>query len=233
MGGIAIGDYFRVRSALPVAAIPMFVTSASAVTVPEGGTATFQVKLAAQPAGDVLVTVGRVLGDGDISVTGGASLTFTTANWGLYQTVTLAAAEDADVLNGTAVIRLSAAGFTDKDVNATEADNDAALTFTDDPLVARTSVIKRVHLRELRDAIATLRTRYGLSAPTWTDTTIVAGVTPAKAVHLQELRTALREVYVAAGQTPPTYSRPIVTTGVTVITAVDIAELRAAIVAIW
>ena len=41
------------------------------------------------------------------------------------QTVTLAAASDADTVNGSAVIRCSAVGLTSKDVTATEQDNDA------------------------------------------------------------------------------------------------------------
>ena len=55
------------------------VVSASNVTVPEGGSASFTVKLAAQPAADVTVTVARQSGDADL--TGGGTLVFTAANW--------------------------------------------------------------------------------------------------------------------------------------------------------
>ena len=57
-------------------------------------------KLAFQPASDVTVSVARVSGDTDLTVSGGASLTFTAANWNTAQTVTLAAAEDVDLANG-------------------------------------------------------------------------------------------------------------------------------------
>jgi urease beta subunit len=104
--------------------IIQFVTSTDTVTVPEGSTASFQVRLSAQPSADVSVTVARVAGDTDITVQSGASLTFTSANWNVNQAVTLAAAEDVDIVNGTATIRLSASGVPNKDVTATEVDND-------------------------------------------------------------------------------------------------------------
>jgi hypothetical protein len=107
------------------------------------------------------------------------------------------------------------------------------LSFTDDPLRARTTVVKAAHVAELRQRIAQLRTAHNLAAPAWTDATLVPGVTGVKAQHLTELRAALAEVYGAAGRTPPTYSTPTIAGGVTVITVAEIAELRAAVMAIW
>jgi formylglycine-generating enzyme required for sulfatase activity/outer membrane protein assembly factor BamB len=100
------------------------LTSASSVNVTEGSTATFQVKLSAAPPSDTTVSVARNSGDAGITVQSGASLTFTASNWDTYQTVTLAAAEDGDTTNGVAVIRCSSSGLPDKDVTATEIDND-------------------------------------------------------------------------------------------------------------
>ena len=105
-----------------------FITSTDAVTVPEGGTQSFQVRLSAQPAATVNATVSRVSGDTDITVQIGAALSFTTANWNINQTVTLAAAEDIDAANGSATIRVSATGVPDKDVTATELENDTDAT---------------------------------------------------------------------------------------------------------
>ena len=102
---------------------PPVLSDTDAVSVPEDSIATFQVKLLVEPASDVIVTVARVDGDSDISVTSGSSLTFTPSNWNTYQTVTLSAARDADTTNGTATIRCSASGLADKDVTATEQDN--------------------------------------------------------------------------------------------------------------
>lgn len=106
------------------------VTDMDTVTVPEGDTATFQVKLSAQPSAAVTVTVGRAGGDADVTVQSGASLTFTPANWATYQAVTLSAAEDSDTVNGSATMQCLAAGCEDKDVTAGETDDDVLLTVT-------------------------------------------------------------------------------------------------------
>ena len=107
------------------------VTSVATVAVSEGGTATFRVKLSQLPPGETTVSVARVLGDGDISVSSGANLTFTTTDWDAYQTVTLAAAKDFDTLNGTATIRCSSPGLANVDVTANEVDNDTLNIVTD------------------------------------------------------------------------------------------------------
>ena len=101
------------------------------MTVTEGSTASYKVKLATKPSDDVTVTVARKTTgtqDSDISVKTGSSLTFTTSNWSSDQTVTLQAAEDNDADNGTAVIGHTASGggygSTTADLTATESDND-------------------------------------------------------------------------------------------------------------
>jgi hypothetical protein len=109
----------------------------------------------------------------------------------------------------------------------------SAPLFTDDPLQPGATVIKRTHITELRQAIGSLRARYGLGAFAWTDDPPAAGVTPVKAIHVSELRTALASVYAAAVRTPPAYTHAALASGSTVVTAADIAELRAAILAIW
>ncbi len=111
------------------------IVSTTSVSVNEGSTNTFTVRLAAQPASDVTVNVTRTSGDTDLSVSGGGTLTFTTANWNTPQTVTLSAAEDADTVNGTAVFAVASSGLTSVNVNATEADND-----TQSLIVSTTSV---------------------------------------------------------------------------------------------
>ncbi|MEQ9411570.1 MAG: choice-of-anchor D domain-containing protein, partial [Fuerstiella sp.] len=94
------------------------------LNVNEGGTNTFSVRLAAQPAADVTVSMARTAGDTDLSVSAGGTLTFTTSNWDTPQNVTLAAAEDADAVNGAATFTVSSAGLTSVDVTGTEVDND-------------------------------------------------------------------------------------------------------------
>ena len=51
-------------------------------------------------------------------------LTFTSANWNTAQTVTLAAAQDVDLANSTAVFDVTSTGLTTVSVTGTEADND-------------------------------------------------------------------------------------------------------------
>ena len=103
------------------------VTSTNTVTVAEGGSAEFQVKLNAQPIQPTTVTVSWVSGDTNISVQSGASLIFDASNWNTNQAVTLSAALDPDQADGSAVIRCSAPGLVDQDVTATEADDTPAL----------------------------------------------------------------------------------------------------------
>jgi hypothetical protein len=106
-------------------------------------------------------------------------------------------------------------------------------SFTDDPLIARTTPVKASHVAELRLRIDELRLRYWLSPFPWTDATLAPGTTTVKASHLTELRTALDAVYTAAARAAPGYTRATVVEGSTVIGAVDIAELRAGVTAIW
>jgi hypothetical protein len=103
----------------------IFITDVDTVTIPEGSSVTFQVMLGAQPQSDVNVSVSRASGDDDITVQSGSTLLFTPSNWDIFQTVTLAAAEDPDGVNGEATIRISASGIPDKELNATESDNES------------------------------------------------------------------------------------------------------------
>ena len=107
-----------------------FVASVDAVTVPEKGTATFQIKLKGEPSGSVVTDISRVSGDSDITIQSGTSLTFNSSNWDTYQTVTLAAAEDTDAVNGTATIRCTATEWTSKYITATEDDAQGSFTIT-------------------------------------------------------------------------------------------------------
>ena len=104
----------------------VFVTSLDTVDVPENGTATLTARLKGLPSGDVMVSVSRTIGDGDISVTSGSNMTFTTLNWNIAQLVTLSAADDVDVANGEATILIQtvSSGWDKKHVLAREVDDD-------------------------------------------------------------------------------------------------------------
>ncbi|MBX7103317.1 MAG: DUF4347 domain-containing protein [Gemmataceae bacterium] len=110
------------------------VTPTSGLTTTEaGGQATFTVVLTSQPTADVVIPVAvSNPGEGTVSVT---SLTFTTANWNLAQTVTVTGVDDfvADG-NVSYTIVLGAATSGDakyngrdaSDVSVTNTDNDVA-----------------------------------------------------------------------------------------------------------
>ncbi len=67
--------------------------STAALTVEEGASGAYTVKLDKAPSADVTVTVRGASGDVTVE---GSPLTFTTANWNMAQTVTARAAEDPD-----------------------------------------------------------------------------------------------------------------------------------------
>jgi len=61
-------------------------------------------------------------------------------------------------------------------------------TFTDSPLVAGVTAIRREHITELRTALDEARTALGLGALAYTDPTITAQITTMKAAHVTEIR---------------------------------------------
>ena len=105
-------------------------TSHSSVSVTEGATVIFQVRLSAQPTGSVTINVNRTAGDESITVSDGAVLIFSTTNWQTDQPVTISADDDADTTDDSATITCSAtaAGFTSVDVTVTESDDDEPST---------------------------------------------------------------------------------------------------------
>jgi len=102
-------------------------------------------------------------------------------------------------------------------------------TFTDNPLTARSTLIKAVHFTELRGAINSKRASRGLASFAWTDPVLTPWSTRVRLVHLTELRTALNQAYQAAGRTSPTYTDASPVAGGTAIKAIHLNELRAAV----
>ncbi|MDJ0781275.1 MAG: nickel-dependent hydrogenase large subunit [Desulfosarcinaceae bacterium] len=115
----------EVENDFPVPEPPLIVTSTSSVQVPEGGSASFNVKLSARPLEDT-ATIGitRISGDADIALASAGTLTFSASAYNQWQTVTLKAAEDGDTTNGQALFRLAGDHLAALDVVATEIDND-------------------------------------------------------------------------------------------------------------
>ncbi len=101
--------------------------SPTALTVPEGGSASYTVALASRPTGPVTVTPSVASGT-EVTVSG--ALTFTAADWATAQTVTVTAGHDDDADNDTATVGHAVSGA-DYDANGVSA-NDVAVTVTDD-----------------------------------------------------------------------------------------------------
>jgi hypothetical protein len=102
------------------------------------------------------------------------------------------------------------------------------ILFTDDPLVASTTVVKAVHVTELRLAINALRAAAGMGASTFTDPTL-SNTIPIRAVHLQELRTALSQARTSLSLSSVGFTDSVVSVGATNIRAVHLQELRNAV----
>ena len=103
----------------------------TALTVSEGGDATYTVVLESEPTGDVTVAP-SVNGSAEVTVSG--TLTFTPSDWAQAQTVTVSAAQDADAATDTATIGHAVSGG-DYGVNSVTAD-DIAVTVDDDETVS-------------------------------------------------------------------------------------------------
>jgi hypothetical protein len=95
---------------------PSIVADATSLTVAPGGTSTFHLALSKAPTASVSVGVARSAGVTTVSATP-ATLTFTTANWNVAQTVTVAATAAATA-NSTATISATSTGYTSAAVTA-------------------------------------------------------------------------------------------------------------------
>jgi hypothetical protein len=92
---------------------------------------------------------------------------------------------------------------------------------------AGSTVIKAVHVLELRAAIDNLRAINGVGAFSWTDPTLTVRSTVAKSLHFFELRTALAPVCTVRPGACVSYTDAALDPRRTVIKAVHLNELRA------
>ena len=99
----------------------------TALTVDEGSSATYTVKLDTAPSAEVTVTVGGASGEVTVA---GSPLTFTPANYGTAQTVTVSAGADEDTTDDTATLT-HAASSSDPAYGASLAIDEVAVTVTD------------------------------------------------------------------------------------------------------
>jgi hypothetical protein len=105
------------------------------------------------------------------------------------------------------------------------------LPFADQPLVAGVTLIRALHIGELRARVDAQRVRAGLPSYSYTDPAPTAFVTVVRTQHVLELRAALAEAYAAADKPAPVYSEPALAAGGT-IRALHIEQLRSAVIAL-
>ena len=103
--------------------------------IEEGASASYTVVLDAEPAGDVVVTVGGVT-DTDLELDK-TSLTFTSINWNTEQTVTVTAGEDDDAVADTATLTHTVTSVADTEYDGAAVAN-VNVTVTDDETVGVT-----------------------------------------------------------------------------------------------
>ena len=109
-------------------------TSAKTLTVTEGSSDTYSLVLSHRPSGDVSVVVNDPTDNTDVT-TSPASLTFTTSNWDILQTVTVSSAHDPDGADEAATVTHNVSGggydgITAPDVSVTVVDDDRAIVLS-------------------------------------------------------------------------------------------------------
>ena len=107
-------------------ATPRLVLGATAIVVPEGGSASVAVSLSSAPAANVTVKIAKASGGDPDLAAASTSLVFTPANYATPQSLVVRAAQDADTLDGSASFQLSATGLASVAFTATEKDDDVA-----------------------------------------------------------------------------------------------------------
>lgn len=98
----------------------------------------------------------------------------------------------------------------------------AGRIFADDPLIVGSTLIKALHLTEVRDAVNDTRAKAGLTPATWADAAVPGLLI--KAAQINELRSALTPALAILGQTA-SYTDPTLAAG-NVVKAVHVQEIR-------
>jgi Carboxypeptidase regulatory-like domain len=97
------------------------------------------------------------------------------------------------------------------------------VVFTDDPLVVQSTLVKAVHIMELREFVNLMRTQAGLGQFNFTNANVTGFLV--KASDIMELRQALDPARAVLGKPPIAYARNPLTAGITVL-ASDVNEIR-------
>jgi len=134
--------------------------------------------------------------------------------------------EDTTVTAGTAYLyKVRAVNTSGQRSPFSSPDLATTVTFSDDPLVAQSTIVKAAHIMELRTAINAVRALAGLSPTMFTDA-VLSGVV-VQATHVYELRNALDPALSNLGLAAVSYTDLSLTN--IPIKAAHLNELRAAV----
>lgn len=103
------------------------------------------------------------------------------------------------------------------------------VAFADDPLVPATTIIKAIHVEQLRSAVNALRAAAGLTPLTFTDPVLTAGSTVVKAIHIEELRGGVNPARSALGVSSAAFADAPLVANSTIIRSVHLGQLRDAL----
>ena len=151
---------------------PSAAVTPSTLTVAEGSTGTYTVKLNYQPTADVTITVGD---GGDVTVEP-ARLTFTTVDWSSAQTVTVTAGQDDDTINDAVTLTHSVAAASAVEYIGVSIGG-AAVTVTDNDIPAVTVSESTLTVGEGSTGTYTVKLDYQPSASVTIDITSRGDVT--------------------------------------------------------
>ncbi len=151
---------------------PTIVLSPTTQTITQGGTGTVGISLSSAPAANLTVTTAFTSGNNGLSVTAGGSLTFTPANFGSPQTVTITANAAG---TGLATFTASATGLTSMTFSATEAAGGGGSGHVADPFTGakpylNPDFVKEVQTQATADGSAAEAAVAGFQTAIWLDT---------------------------------------------------------------
>jgi cytochrome c peroxidase len=182
--------------------IGVTVTPTTGLTTTQlGGTATFTMRLTAQPFSNV--TIGLTSSDTTEGTVSPSSVVFTSANWNTPQTVTVTGVNDSRFDAPMAYSIVTAAAVS-SDV-AFNGFNAADVAVTNQTVVTASAVIA------LRNSVNAKRATAGLGAFAFTDPSLT-GV-PVRVVHITQLRTAVDQARAVLGQSTGGFTDPVLTSG--------------------
>jgi len=96
--------------------------------------------------------------------------------------------------------------------------------FTDDPLITNTTLVKSIHVDQLRQAVNAMRAAAGLAPQSFTDPTLSSSIA-VKTVHVQQLRDALAQARATLGLATQPFTDATLTSS-TLVKAVHLQDLR-------